>query len=221
MSFYRKNIIGRCFDHVLILFVYVWGICCVVQNPPVGGHARPNSRRPLTIATLEPDYDEELQRFVPVEELTSYLLQETQLEKMPCLFKQALATLQVAAANDAGQSSWATDAVPSYRHAPLDRHVWIRPKVQPYCEDAAYGSTVQATCPATCGLCRVASPSSSQAAKVLMDRSFQGSQVVLRCSLIAKMRLCSTVQATWSLKGAALQVAQPAASPGAKATPRC
>ncbi|CAK0823934.1 unnamed protein product, partial [Prorocentrum cordatum] len=50
-------------------------------------------------------------------------------------------------------------------------------EVQPYCEDAAYGSTVQATCPATCGLCRVASPSSSQAAKVLMDRSFKGSQV--------------------------------------------
>ncbi|CAK0816731.1 unnamed protein product [Prorocentrum cordatum] len=48
--------------------------------------------------------------------------------------------------------------------------------VQPYCEDAKYGSTVKATCPATCGLCRVASPSSSQAAEVLMDRSSRGSQ---------------------------------------------
>ncbi|CAK0896832.1 unnamed protein product, partial [Prorocentrum cordatum] len=49
-------------------------------------------------------------------------------------------------------------------------------EVQAYCEDAAYGSTVQATCPATCGLCRMASPSSSQAAKVLMDRSSRGSR---------------------------------------------
>ncbi|CAK0790133.1 unnamed protein product [Prorocentrum cordatum] len=48
--------------------------------------------------------------------------------------------------------------------------------VQPYCEDAKYGSTVKATCPATCGLCRVASPSSSQAAEVLMDRSSRGSR---------------------------------------------
>ncbi|CAK0788875.1 unnamed protein product, partial [Prorocentrum cordatum] len=44
-------------------------------------------------------------------------------------------------------------------------------EVQPYCENSKYGSTVQATCPATCGLCKVARPSSSQAAKVLMDSS--------------------------------------------------
>ncbi|CAK0873946.1 unnamed protein product, partial [Prorocentrum cordatum] len=48
--------------------------------------------------------------------------------------------------------------------------------VQPYCEDAKYGSTVKATCPATCGLCRVASPGSSHAAEVLMDRSSRGSR---------------------------------------------
>ncbi|CAK0821658.1 unnamed protein product, partial [Prorocentrum cordatum] len=47
-------------------------------------------------------------------------------------------------------------------------------EVQPYCGDVKYGSTVQATCPATCSLCRVASPSSSPAAKVLMDRSSKG-----------------------------------------------
>ncbi|CAK0828173.1 unnamed protein product, partial [Prorocentrum cordatum] len=49
-------------------------------------------------------------------------------------------------------------------------------EVQPYCKDEKYGSTVQATCPVTCGLCRVASPSSSQAAKVQMDRSSMGSR---------------------------------------------
>ncbi|CAK0908229.1 unnamed protein product, partial [Prorocentrum cordatum] len=49
-------------------------------------------------------------------------------------------------------------------------------EVQPYCKDAAYGSTVNATCPATCGSCRVASRSRSQAAKVLMDRSPTGSR---------------------------------------------
>lgn len=64
--------------------------------------------RALTVAVLEPDYSEALHRFVPVEELDSFLLAEQEMQKMPGLFRQAAATLQVAAANDAGQSPWAT-----------------------------------------------------------------------------------------------------------------
>lgn len=63
--------------------------------------------RPLTIAVLEPDYSEELGRFVTMEEISSHILAEEELQKMPLLWTQAVATVQVAAANDAGQSSWA------------------------------------------------------------------------------------------------------------------
>eukprot|EP00811_Abedinium_folium_P009412 NODE_1869_length_2350_cov_6.551057.p1 GENE.NODE_1869_length_2350_cov_6.551057~~NODE_1869_length_2350_cov_6.551057.p1 ORF type:complete len:746 (+),score=227.33 NODE_1869_length_2350_cov_6.551057:148-2238(+) len=72
----------------------------------------PSYGRALTVATLEPDYSEELRRFVPVEELTSCELLEQELVKMPWLFRQPILTLQVAAANDAGRSSWATLRVP-------------------------------------------------------------------------------------------------------------
>jgi len=61
----------------------------------------------LTITVLEPDYSEELKRFVSVEELTSFVLAEENLQKMPSLWKQPRATVQVAAANEAGQSAWA------------------------------------------------------------------------------------------------------------------
>lgn len=62
----------------------------------------------LTVAVLEPDYNEELRRFVSVDELDSYVLSERELVKMPLLWKQPTATVQVAAANEAGQSSWST-----------------------------------------------------------------------------------------------------------------
>lgn len=60
--------------------------------------------KPLTITVLEPDYSEELRRFVTTEELTSFVLAETDLKKMPSLWKQPTATVHVAAANEAGQS---------------------------------------------------------------------------------------------------------------------
>jgi hypothetical protein len=66
----------------------------------------------LNVSILEPDYDEELRRFVPVDELKEYVLAEEELQKMPSLWRQDAATMQVAAANDAGQSSWATLKVP-------------------------------------------------------------------------------------------------------------
>lgn len=72
----------------------------------------PTYGRAITIAILEPDYDEALRRFVPVEELSSYLLVEEDLKKMPGLFQQAVATLQVASANESGQSAWVTLRVP-------------------------------------------------------------------------------------------------------------
>lgn len=68
--------------------------------------------RALKVAVLEPDYNEELRRFVPVEELRSYLLDEQNLQKMPTVFQQTTITVQVAAANDAGQSEWAVLRVP-------------------------------------------------------------------------------------------------------------
>jgi len=61
----------------------------------------------LTITVLEPDYSEELHRFVNVEELTSYVFAEEELQKMPRLWQQSSASVQVAAANEAGQSPWA------------------------------------------------------------------------------------------------------------------
>jgi len=66
----------------------------------------------LTITVLEPDYSEELHRFVGVEELTSYVFAEEELQKMPRLWQQSYAAVQVAAANEAGQSQWATLQLP-------------------------------------------------------------------------------------------------------------
>lgn len=81
----------------------------------------PTYGRAITIAILEPDYDEELRRFVPVEDLSSYLLAEDDLKKMPGLFQQAVATLQVASANESGQSAWVTLRVP-LREAAASSH---------------------------------------------------------------------------------------------------
>lgn len=62
--------------------------------------------RPLNTAVLEPDYNAMLGRFVPVEELTEYILAEKELQKMPKFWQQMSGTVQVAAANDTGQSPW-------------------------------------------------------------------------------------------------------------------
>eukprot|EP00930_Biecheleria_cincta_P100141 TRINITY_DN9175_c0_g2_i1.p1 TRINITY_DN9175_c0_g2~~TRINITY_DN9175_c0_g2_i1.p1 ORF type:complete len:833 (-),score=165.39 TRINITY_DN9175_c0_g2_i1:265-2763(-) len=62
--------------------------------------------RPLNTAVLEPDYNALLGRFVPVEELTAYMLAEQELQKMPKFWQQTSGTVQVAAANDTGQSPW-------------------------------------------------------------------------------------------------------------------
>lgn len=67
--------------------------------------------RALTIRTLEPDYNEDLRRFVPVEELDSYVLAEEELQKMPKFWQQARGTVKIAAANNIGQSLWAEMAV--------------------------------------------------------------------------------------------------------------
>lgn len=86
-------------------------------QPPERNMAAPVSRylvaaldpaygKALTITVLEPDYNEELKRFVSVEELNSFVLAEEDLQKMPSLWKQPTAMVQVCAANDAGQSSW-------------------------------------------------------------------------------------------------------------------
>jgi len=68
----------------------------------------PTYGRALTVAKLEPDYSEELNRFVSIEELVSFVLAEKEMPKMSGLFRQPIATLQVAAANRAGQSPWST-----------------------------------------------------------------------------------------------------------------
>merc|ERR1712060_273276 len=73
----------------------------------------PTYGRALTIATLEPDYDESQHRFVPIEELRSFVLAEQELKKMPRLFQQPMITFQVAAANETGQSAWTTLQAPS------------------------------------------------------------------------------------------------------------
>jgi hypothetical protein len=67
-------------------------------DPPYG--------KPLTIGVLEPDYSEELRKFVPIEELRSFVLSEQDLQKMPSLFRQPTLAVHVAASNEAGQSHW-------------------------------------------------------------------------------------------------------------------
>lgn len=68
--------------------------------------------RALTFTTLEPEYSQELHRFVSVAELTSFVLSEVELQKMPSLWEQSHAVIQVAAGNEAGLSRWATLEVP-------------------------------------------------------------------------------------------------------------
>eukprot|EP00435_Cladocopium_sp_Y103_P063145 s1104_g24.t1 len=68
--------------------------------------------RALTITVLEPDYSQELRSFVPIEHLTSYVMAEQDLQKMPKLWTQTSLQVQVAAANEAGQSAWSTLKIP-------------------------------------------------------------------------------------------------------------
>jgi hypothetical protein len=74
--------------------------------------------RSLTVAVLEPDYDDVARRFVSVEEIDSFILAEEEMSKMPRLFKESTVTIQVAAANEAGQSPWATLIVPVAKKGP-------------------------------------------------------------------------------------------------------
>lgn len=83
----------------------------------------------LTITVLEPDYSEDLRRFVSVEELTSHVLSEEDLQKMPQLWRQSHATLQVAAANEAGQSQWATLQVPLNRDTSTTKQSFAQGKL--------------------------------------------------------------------------------------------
>jgi len=86
------------------------------ENAPVRRYVvaafDPSYGKALTVTLLEPDYSERLKRFVSVEELNSYVLAEEELEKMPSLFAQDIAELQVAAANEIGQSRWSKIRVP-------------------------------------------------------------------------------------------------------------
>eukprot|EP00929_Paragymnodinium_shiwhaense_P076139 TRINITY_DN39085_c0_g1_i1.p1 TRINITY_DN39085_c0_g1~~TRINITY_DN39085_c0_g1_i1.p1 ORF type:complete len:652 (-),score=143.71 TRINITY_DN39085_c0_g1_i1:136-2091(-) len=68
--------------------------------------------RSINLAVLEPDYCDKVGRFVPIEELRSYCISEAALGRLAAgLFQQRQLLLQVAAANEAGQSAWATAVV--------------------------------------------------------------------------------------------------------------
>lgn len=67
------------------------------------------SRPPIRLCTLEPDYSQELGRYVDLEELERYELAEEEASaRVPGLFKQKDVTVMVSAANKVGQSSWAS-----------------------------------------------------------------------------------------------------------------
>lgn len=68
--------------------------------------------RGVTVNILEPDYREDLGRFVTINELTSYTLAEDELQKLPALWQQRRAVVQVAAANEVGQSPFAEVIIP-------------------------------------------------------------------------------------------------------------
>lgn len=73
----------------------------------------------VRLATLEPDYSQELGRFLSVEEMGVYELAEEDLgHTMPGLFQQAYIRFYVAAANTAGQSIWCTSQIPIQQESP-------------------------------------------------------------------------------------------------------
>merc|ERR1719181_2436685 len=70
------------------------------------------SRPPIKLSTIEPDYSQELGRYVPLEELATYELSEEEASvRVPGLFQQRIITVMVAAANKVGQSSWASTQI--------------------------------------------------------------------------------------------------------------
>lgn len=93
-----------------------WGAPLEKEGAPIQRYLvnafDPAYGKALTITILEPDYSEELRRYISLEELTSFVLSEQELTKMPSLFQQRVANLQVAAANDAGTGPWASVQVP-------------------------------------------------------------------------------------------------------------
>jgi len=77
----------------------------VIAVAAAGGSSKP----PHRVCTLEPDWSEELGRYVTLEEFTTYELSEEEMEiRMPGTFKQKAITVMVAAANKAGYSAWTT-----------------------------------------------------------------------------------------------------------------
>ncbi|CAJ1414151.1 unnamed protein product [Effrenium voratum] len=93
--------------------------------------------RALTITVLEPDYSQELRSFVAIESLTSYVIAEEDLQKMPKLWTEKMLQVQVAAANEAGQSKWTSLKIPltgpaaGIASAPLSREG--APRMSPPC----------------------------------------------------------------------------------------
>jgi len=82
------------------------------ENAPVDRYIvavfDPSYGRALAVGTLEPDYHQELQRYLAHDdpELCSYVVSEEDLRKMPNLFKSDSITVQVSAGNNEGQSDW-------------------------------------------------------------------------------------------------------------------
>lgn len=68
----------------------------------------PSFGKVIPVAILEPDYNQDLKRFVAFDdpELCSHVLSERDLSKMPNLFKTEMLTVHVAAGNTTGQSEW-------------------------------------------------------------------------------------------------------------------
>lgn len=92
----------------------VWSAPQTCDSTPVHRYivavSDPSFGKILTIATLEPDYSQELKRYLAFDapELCTYVVTEEHLKKMPKLFKADMLTVHVASGNRAGQSDWST-----------------------------------------------------------------------------------------------------------------
>lgn len=70
------------------------------------------SQLPIRLSTIEPDYSQELGRYITLEELSTFELTEEDFgRRVPGLFQQRSLTLMVAAASKVGQSCWAAVTV--------------------------------------------------------------------------------------------------------------